>query len=1044
MKADLTRLTFDPAKHYRAVHQQQGRVQLDSDWNEQLDITAHRVETETADVIGTCGAPLHADGFRLVANAAALSADEAARAGNTPVPAAGAGDLLITAGRFYAGGVLAENDRITPVSAQPDLPSVDHLAALGEAPLFPLKSPGTYLAYLDVWPRLRTAIDDPKIREVALGGPDTATRTQNAWQVKFLPASDGATCASDNPAWNLLNDPKPGTVAASVKKNPDKTGPCIVEPGSGYRRLENQLYRLEVHLGGDSLGKTTFKWSRDNGSIVTRWLAQTALGEISVEATGRDKVLNFSPGNWIELTDDAHEELGLPGVFATIAAIRGNVLTLGSPTAKMDRASFPDNPKVRRWESALATPGKWITPDGSALALNTTDTFELEDGIVVRFGAGSFRTGDYWLIPARTALPHVEWPTTGPANDPVPVPQPPHGVEHQYCKLAIVEWKAGVFKISDCRSLFPPLTELTHLFYVSGESQEATPNPTLPPNTLLPLALPLKVGVSNGEWPVAGARVRFTITAGSGTLSVAGGIAVTGPDGIASCSWSIDSTTLNPEVRVELLDAANQRVGVPVIFHARLNVAQAVAYDPAKCAGMSGANPAVVTVQDALDFLCREKAGVDCCVTVGKLDERPGDYDTVAEALADLLDKRGVTSICLSLLPGDHPYDRKEPITSKDDKQRVHFKIDGCSHASRLILKTPLVAQRLAAFVVRDISILCDGGGVECTSCGETEISTCLIHGRTGKGTTLLQFATGGRLFAYGNQIVALGAAKGFSPATVFKGNTLLARIYELADDRDFESVAETTAVRLAELSPDERTSMVERINAALANSRVILSVEEREAYTALSKALGAARPNPKTFAARLSAIRVSAVASTGANAKTSTAGVAMAFLDFETSPTLTDNRIAGIVSVGGLPAARPLNQDEMAVISKQLKSGSLVLTSTGARVQLRGNDLVQLAAGEGLLEVLREGKGKVPAWLAAHLSDNIIAESANVIIAQHVSLNATRFLAPRSNATLGVVIADTAICIGNCANDPSLTLASMTARGQQVFANHNVTIDIV
>ena len=74
--ADLTRLTFDPAKHYRAVQQQQGRVQLDSDWNEQMDITAHRIETETLDVIGPAGAPLHADGFRLVSTAASLTPDE--------------------------------------------------------------------------------------------------------------------------------------------------------------------------------------------------------------------------------------------------------------------------------------------------------------------------------------------------------------------------------------------------------------------------------------------------------------------------------------------------------------------------------------------------------------------------------------------------------------------------------------------------------------------------------------------------------------------------------------------------------------------------------------------------------------------------------------------------------------------------------------------------------------------------------------------------------------------------------------------------------
>ncbi|MCX6048065.1 MAG: DUF6519 domain-containing protein, partial [Chloroflexi bacterium] len=41
MKGDFTRSTFKPAKHYSSVRMQQGRVQLDADWNEQIDLTAH-------------------------------------------------------------------------------------------------------------------------------------------------------------------------------------------------------------------------------------------------------------------------------------------------------------------------------------------------------------------------------------------------------------------------------------------------------------------------------------------------------------------------------------------------------------------------------------------------------------------------------------------------------------------------------------------------------------------------------------------------------------------------------------------------------------------------------------------------------------------------------------------------------------------------------------------------------------------------------------------------------------------------------------------
>ena len=39
MKADLTRDTFHPLKHYLRVLTQQGRVQLDADSNEQTAIT---------------------------------------------------------------------------------------------------------------------------------------------------------------------------------------------------------------------------------------------------------------------------------------------------------------------------------------------------------------------------------------------------------------------------------------------------------------------------------------------------------------------------------------------------------------------------------------------------------------------------------------------------------------------------------------------------------------------------------------------------------------------------------------------------------------------------------------------------------------------------------------------------------------------------------------------------------------------------------------------------------------------------------------------
>ena len=52
MKGDFSRNTFDPRKHFTRVLMQQGRVQLDADWNEQAAILLHYVRTLAADLIG--------------------------------------------------------------------------------------------------------------------------------------------------------------------------------------------------------------------------------------------------------------------------------------------------------------------------------------------------------------------------------------------------------------------------------------------------------------------------------------------------------------------------------------------------------------------------------------------------------------------------------------------------------------------------------------------------------------------------------------------------------------------------------------------------------------------------------------------------------------------------------------------------------------------------------------------------------------------------------------------------------------------------------
>ena len=65
MNGDFSRNTFRPRRHHSSVRLQQGRVQVDADWNEQVDIALHRDEVTTRDVIGPAGAPVGSDGFAI-------------------------------------------------------------------------------------------------------------------------------------------------------------------------------------------------------------------------------------------------------------------------------------------------------------------------------------------------------------------------------------------------------------------------------------------------------------------------------------------------------------------------------------------------------------------------------------------------------------------------------------------------------------------------------------------------------------------------------------------------------------------------------------------------------------------------------------------------------------------------------------------------------------------------------------------------------------------------------------------------------------------
>lgn len=468
MKGDFTRDTFDPLKHFSRVLMQQGRVQLDADWNEQTAILLRYLRLLAQDILGPYAGPADAMGFELITKGTNSDAridamePDPDRADILKKKVAD-GDVVIGIGRYYVHGVLAENHRAITYTEQPGYPFSDEtkLENLQNKPL---------IAYLDVWERHVTYVQDDHIREVALGGPDTCTRAQVVWQLKALLRPDNVDVFDCTSLEGLLARTLP-QLRARARLDKPATELCVISPESRYRGAENQLYRVEVHAGGVAATGTTgatFKWSRDNGSVVFPIVSLSGTTVI-VENLGRDDCLSLKSGDWVEVSDDDIALSGQAGPLAQVDTVDRDELTvtLKLPAGVASLPSYAEtdapskHPLLRRWDHA----GN-LAAYGGALPVTEAQTpdqgwITLEDGVQVWFAkGGEYRAGDYWLIPARVATGDVEWPheldvsgvpKLDADGNPIPAQQPPDGPRHYYAPLFLVPGQEGPGRDCRCR-----------------------------------------------------------------------------------------------------------------------------------------------------------------------------------------------------------------------------------------------------------------------------------------------------------------------------------------------------------------------------------------------------------------------------------------------------------------------------------------------------------------------------------------------------------------------------------------------------------------
>lgn len=469
---DISRFLFQPAKHYTGARMQQGRVILDSDFNENEQLDDEDLRRDLLNVIGSPGTPQEDPGFAV-----------------TDVGASSDGrlDFVIGAGAIYLGGL-----RFRLEQAQHFLNQTDFLQ-LAKEDAQALAPTGTdekrYAVVVEAFEQTVTSVEDTELRERALGagGPDTSTRIRRTIRVHALDVTSAAPTNCEA-AFNAFRGslPSTGNVDAfsefqhAAKMTVDFTGAkttedlCNPAEEGGYLGAENQAIRVMA------VTTTSIVWGFDNASPLYRVQVGSQNQTMVVTMLDRPRDQAAEP-----LTGQIVEILPAAAVLPNGEIVAG----LTGQLARVSRGFDPDDGTIQLapgidlskfvhdddFTGFLQYPGAGVpTPDapffmrvwnqGSA-SLSATDSPQIDlvadtfvdlgaTGLEVKFDT-LLTPGAFWVIAARPESRQEVIPRS------LKTGEPPMGPRKFYAPIALIKWKAGQSPVvTDCRTPFSSLTAL--------------------------------------------------------------------------------------------------------------------------------------------------------------------------------------------------------------------------------------------------------------------------------------------------------------------------------------------------------------------------------------------------------------------------------------------------------------------------------------------------------------------------------------------------------------------------------------------------------
>ena len=443
MGADRARITYDPQRQYRSVVAQQGRVTLEADTNEGSRIETEELREETLDIVGPCGTP--DNGYAVTTTA---------------------GDLNIGPGTMYVGGWRVTREKIGKYSKQSEWLDFD-----GDPlwqPLNEVALGSNFHVCLLLREQEIVAVEDPALREVALGGPDSAARYRLLQRVLAIRSStkDCADAEKQLDAFwkkrGLQYDPATAALNSfsrlqvSFINTPPAPSPCDPPSQSGYLGADNQLIRVKIASIDTGRSPGRLLWGFNNASFLYRVkvLDDTTL---EFQSSPIDDYHTPQIGQTVEilrraagLGDDAFAA-ATDGVTAKLAAAYApDTRQLKLPNPLPPEYVKDTNLYLRIWEEeSVFTPGQAFELKGTGLGVTITAA----SNQLLQLGA-------YWSFAARPTTPNVVYPERYLKNA-----QPPDGPRMWLCPLAVVgliaAGNAQLQVIDDCRQPFDNLVELT-------------------------------------------------------------------------------------------------------------------------------------------------------------------------------------------------------------------------------------------------------------------------------------------------------------------------------------------------------------------------------------------------------------------------------------------------------------------------------------------------------------------------------------------------------------------------------------------------------